>query len=290
MIVAALRKYEREHPPAKGACYYYFIDQFAFNQHVFSKGSTQQETEDMMLSTLKESISVPSQMICLLHPWDEPVPFRRVWCLFELYTAMQLGAKVIMCFPPEDAEGFYSKLQNEETFGESTMLVPTIDASEAQASVESDRVRIFKEIRKSIGMEEFNAKLQEYLKRALQVTATEALLERGGVEGAGTGGSKATLSLLRAELEEAKRSLMVAQEETKTEVLQQMKQVVKKEEIEQLVKEEVKLLTAAQEETKEEMLVLATVQEQTKQEIGARMAVLEAKLDSVLSLLAGRVQ
>jgi hypothetical protein len=68
MIVAALRKYEREHPPAKGTCYYYFIDQFAFNQHVFSKGSTQQETEDMMLSTLKESISVPAQMICLLHP------------------------------------------------------------------------------------------------------------------------------------------------------------------------------------------------------------------------------
>ena len=49
-----------------------------------------------MLSTLKESISVPGQMICLLHPWHDPVPFRRVWCLFELYTAITLDAKIIM--------------------------------------------------------------------------------------------------------------------------------------------------------------------------------------------------
>lgn len=68
----------------------------AFNQHEFLKGGTQQQTEDLMLSTLKESISVPGQMICLLHPWDDPVPFRRVWCLFELYTAITLGAKIIM--------------------------------------------------------------------------------------------------------------------------------------------------------------------------------------------------
>ena len=49
-----------------------------------------------MLSTLKESISVSGQMICLLHPWEDPVPFRRVWCLFEMYTAIKLGANIIM--------------------------------------------------------------------------------------------------------------------------------------------------------------------------------------------------
>jgi hypothetical protein len=219
-----------------------------------------------------------------------------VWCLFELYTAIQLGAKIIMCFTPEDAEGFYSKLQKEETFGESTVLVPKIDAGQAQASVESDRVRIFKEITESIGLEKFNAQLQEYLKRALQVTATEALLERGGVESASTGGSKATLGLLRAELERAKQSLLAAQEESKEEVLQQMKEM--KDAVKQAVKEGTKqavakegvqhLLTEAQEGTKEELLVLGAAQEQTKQEMqvmGEHMVSLEAKLDSILRLL-----
>ena len=54
-------------------------DQFSFNQHKFLKGGTQKATEDLMLATLKESISLPGRMICLLHPWQDPVPFRRVW-------------------------------------------------------------------------------------------------------------------------------------------------------------------------------------------------------------------
>ena len=54
-------------------------DQFSFNQHEFLKGGTQKATEDLMLATLKESISLPGRMICLLHPWQDPVPFRRVW-------------------------------------------------------------------------------------------------------------------------------------------------------------------------------------------------------------------
>jgi hypothetical protein len=71
----------------------------------------------MMLATLKESIRVPAQMICLLHPWQDPVPFQRVWCLFELYIATTLSANAIpkphpqakVAFPAEDAVGFYSK-------------------------------------------------------------------------------------------------------------------------------------------------------------------------------------
>jgi hypothetical protein len=70
MIVDALSKFECEHPPSKGQCNYYFVDQFALNQHEFAKDCTQQEVEDMMLATLKESIRVPAQMICLLHPWE----------------------------------------------------------------------------------------------------------------------------------------------------------------------------------------------------------------------------
>jgi hypothetical protein len=80
---------------------------------------------------------------------------------------MTLNAEVFMHFPREDAEGFYSELKlrkgEELTTGEQTELVPTIDANSAQASVESDRVCIFKEITESIGMEQFNSQLQEYL-------------------------------------------------------------------------------------------------------------------------------
>ena len=282
-----------------------------------------------MLATLKESIRVPAQMICLLHPWQDPVPFRRVWCLFELYIAITLSAKVIMHFPAEDAVGFYSKLRNEEVDVETTpkrntrrlkagvetvALVPTIDAKQAQATVESDRERIFQEITDSIGMDEFNRQLQEYLEGAMRAAAMEALLQRGGLESVGAGGSKATMGVLRAELEQVKQVLANGQEEmtdrmevlvlagaqkeTKEGVLaevQKAKQETKQEmqETKQEVletKQELVVLSAVQhetkqevQETKQELTVLAAVQEETKQQISA----LEGKINSILTLLQG---
>ena len=76
------------------------------------------------------------------------------------------------------------------------MLVPTIEAREAQATVESDRIRIFDEIRSSIGMESFNSQLQAYLEQSLRAVAAETLVQRGGVESASAGGTKATVGLL----------------------------------------------------------------------------------------------
>jgi hypothetical protein len=86
------------------------------------------------------------------------------------------------------------KLRTEEAVGETTALVPTINASQAQATVESDRVRIFEEIVDTIGMEQFDAQLQEYLEGAMRAAAAEALVKRGGVESVATGGSKTPLA------------------------------------------------------------------------------------------------
>ena len=201
-------------------------------------------------------------------------------------------------FPPEDARGFYSKLRTEAAVGETTALVPTINASKAQATVESDRVRIFKEIADAIGMEKFNARLQEYLERAMRAAAAEALLERGGVESVQAGGSKATLGLLRGELEQTKQLLTKTQSKMKQEVLQAVHKT--KEEV-QKTKEEVletkqavcetkQELVNAQEETKQELALLATAQEEASKEaklMGGRMASLEVKMDAMLELLRG---
>jgi chromosome segregation ATPase len=236
-------------------------------------------------------------MICLLHPWQDPVPFRRVWCLFELYIAITLSAKVIMHFPAEDALGFYSKLRrNEEVKAgvETVALVPTIDAKQAQATMESDRERIFQEITDSIGMDEFNRQLQEYLEEAMRAAAMEALLQRGGLESVGAGGGKATMGVLRAELEQVKQVLAKGQEEMtdKIEVLAGAQKETK-----EGVLAEVQKAKQEVQETKQELTVLAAVQEETKQEVQEtkqevqetkqRISALEGKIDTVLALLQG---
>ena len=169
-------------------------------------------------------------------------------------------------FPPSDQEGFYDKLVSEQ---ETTALVPTIEAREAQATVESDRVRIFKEITESIGMEIFNEQLQTNLERALRAVATETLLQRGVVETVSAAGGKATIGLLRDELQSMKQLLAKVQEEQATTW-----------EVQEAKEETTKELRQA----KTELAVLAAGQEEANQ----RVAALETKLDTVLELLAGR--
>jgi uncharacterized coiled-coil DUF342 family protein len=201
--------------------------------------------------------------------------------------------------------------------------VPTINAKQAQATVESDRVHIFKEITKSIGMGPFNARLQEYLEQALRGVATEALLQRGGVErvSAGAGGSKATLGLLRGELEQVehllatslgdtKQELQKEAQDTKKEVhdskeelkkeVQDMKKEVQdtKQELKQEAKDTKMVVQDTKREVqdmKQELTVLVAVQDETKQEVHEakqemqqRMSTLEEKMDAVLGLLVNR--
>ena len=162
-------------------------------------------------------------------------------------------------------------------------------------------MRIFKEIADAIGMEKFNARLQEYLERAMRAAAAEALLERGGVESVLAGGSKATLGLLRGELEQTKQLLTKTQSEMKQEVLETKQAVHKTQEevqktkegvleTKQAVRETKEELVNAQEETKQELALLTTAQEEASKEtklIGGRMAALEVKMDAMLELLRG---
>jgi hypothetical protein len=179
MIVESLRTFETENPPTKGQTHFYFIDMFALNQHKFDQDCTEDnELQTNIIATLKESIRLPGRMICLLHPWTDPIPFRRVWCLFELHTALELGATIFMHLPPQDAEGFFSKLRKDGMATNSGLLLPTINASQAEASVESDRVRIFHDITQQKTMMEFNTELKQYLEQALRALATGAVRQK----------------------------------------------------------------------------------------------------------------
>jgi chromosome segregation ATPase len=153
-------------------------------------------------------------------------------------------------------------------------------------------------------MEKFNARLQEYLERAMRAAAAEALLERGGVESVLAGGSKATLGLLRGELEQTKQLLTKTQSEMKQEVLETKQAVHKtKEEVLETkhavretnqgmleTKQAVRETKQECKETKQELALLTTAQEEASKEtklMGGRMVALEVKMDAMLELLRG---
>jgi hypothetical protein len=149
--------------------------------------------------------------------------------------------------------------------------------------------------------------------------ATEALLERGGVESAHTGGgrSRVALETVRGELEEAKAVLIKAQEVTRQELKAELQKSQKAQEVtsREVVKSKTELKAELQKcskeaqeatsrevvesktELKAELMVLAMAQDEAKQQqegaayemraMGGRIESLEAKIDAVLGLLVG---
>ena len=144
--------------------------------------------------------------------------------------------------------------------------MPTIEAREAQATVESDRIRIFDEIRSSIGMEGFNSQLQAYLERSLRAVATETLVQRGGVESSSAGGTKAMVGLLRGDLDQVKQEVQESRQESRQDAIK-LKQEVQE----------------TRDELKQELAVQLAVAAEAQ---GERMAALESKLEAVLELLS----
>jgi hypothetical protein len=128
----------------------------------------------------------------------------------ELHCAINLGAEVIMCFSNAQAKDFYARLkqrQRQEQAGgmakEEVALVPVIDVRKAEATKEADRERIFAKIEKTVGIDLFNARLQDFMEAALQEEARAAVLSAaaGSMHG---GEGRVTLSVVHTEVKEVR--------------------------------------------------------------------------------------
>ncbi|KAG2428762.1 hypothetical protein HXX76_011463 [Chlamydomonas incerta] len=101
----------------------------------------------------------------------------RVWCLFELMTAIQVEVPVRL-YPSQPAyDGFQAMLEDDggsAAWGANTKVSPqllaevdTLDVSTAQATVAADKDMILGMIRDSIGIDSMNAQVRAMFKRLL---------------------------------------------------------------------------------------------------------------------------
>ena len=115
-----------------------------------------------------------------------------------------------MCFSNAQAKDFYARLkqrQRQEQAGgmakEEVALVPVIDVRKAEATKEADRERIFAKIEKTVGIDLFNARLQDFMEAALQEEARAAVISAaaGSMHG---GEGRVTLSVVHTEVKEVR--------------------------------------------------------------------------------------
>jgi len=162
---------------------YYFIDAFTVNQHSVSLGSTSDtKTYENLVSGLKKSLlSCGTLVLCCaeggdgMPGWEYPAPIGRIWCLFELYQAIEAKVKVDVQLAPRCEREFRLALHDGGLLRVEDALAG-IDAEMAEASVESDRVLILNDIKKRVGIIRFNKAIRKFLKLEFRSIATKETL------------------------------------------------------------------------------------------------------------------
>ena len=124
---------------------YYWFDLFTNNQN-----NVGNKDFDWFSTTFRNSIRTIGQVLLVLSPWDDPLPVKRAWCLFEIASALD-----------ESDVNFLINLPKSEIKDMSTAVVADSDclikalsdiqAEKAEATSEEDKKLIFEVIDESEG-------------------------------------------------------------------------------------------------------------------------------------------
>ena len=85
----------------------WFLDVFAINQHV----PPWRENPPMSHGqVLKPAIVNCGRTVLVLHPWEKPKSFTRVWCLFEIMSTLEEGATLDVALSGAERNRFVETL------------------------------------------------------------------------------------------------------------------------------------------------------------------------------------
>ena len=166
-ICAHSDRWVRDHPAEEPP--YYWVDIFAINQH----SGTDECTDDMpdwdhMAPDrgFQRVIQSTGTVLALQDSWVDPRVVHRVWCLYEMTTALALDnspSRVPTCargfhrveglIGGEDLRRMRATIGNSSTFDAIEEQIGRIDVRTANATVPSDRDRIFALVEREGGFE-----------------------------------------------------------------------------------------------------------------------------------------
>jgi uncharacterized protein (DUF2267 family) len=93
--------------------------------------------------------------VMVLTPWQNPIPFTRVWCLFELFCTVQTKSRFEIALTKKEKAIFLQQMIQYPTKYTEEMLA-TIDCRNSDCFIPQDKVRIFAAIEESVGFNMLN--------------------------------------------------------------------------------------------------------------------------------------
>lgn len=150
-----------------------WFDLFSNNQH-----SAPDLDFNWWSTTFKSAIQQFGHTVLILHPWSDPIPLTRAWCLFEIYCTASTNSRFEVAMSKGDRASFVkSILKNCQ--GEINRMLSVVDVERSEAWNPLDRERIFEAVRASIGFTAINKIVFEKLRDWVVATAVSALDDMG---------------------------------------------------------------------------------------------------------------
>ena len=165
-VIAILEHHFKDNPDV-----IVWFDLFCNNQH--------QATEfefDWWATTFKTAIKDFKHTVMILMPWNDPIPLKRCWCLYELYCSYEMNCRFEVAMGEKGYKEFIDAVENgKETAGEVTnKMLATIDISKADAFKEKDKEMILDAVSKTVGLTQLNGVVLSLMRDwVIQVYAVE---------------------------------------------------------------------------------------------------------------------
>eukprot|EP01043_Picozoa_sp_COSAG02_P054361 COSAG02_NODE_6144_length_3769_cov_2.667302_1_plen_949_part_01 len=155
---------------------YAWIDLYLHNQYQGAVSSIGDENSTYWINKFGELIRSIGKVIAIVTDWESPVLLSRIWCLFELNAAIEMGAELRFVASAKERQDLSLNLNNKFQQLEGVVRAIEVRNCSAKRPHEIEDKRIF--LAKLRGIEdEVNTRLQRELRRWL-CEAAESVIER----------------------------------------------------------------------------------------------------------------
>jgi len=164
---------------------YTWICCLCINQHRVKASQAKGETVpfEHFQSAFGERVAGIGHLVCMMAPWREPLYIRRVWCDFEMFTAVTLGedvCKISVVMQPGEVKDFNQSLLDGDGLKDVWGVFGKLAVEDAQASIKDDATNIFHMIENGPGFHRLNTVVCQHLRSWIVATSQrhiQALIE-----------------------------------------------------------------------------------------------------------------
>ena len=146
------------------------------NQHRVKEGG--KETFETFAKSFRSCVEDIGKIVALMAPWRKPQYITRVWCDFEMYTAMTLedrNCDICVTMPQREKLDLFNCLCTGKGMDEMWTALRELDVWKAEASFQEDKDRIFDMIRLGEGFHKVNMAVSKYLQNWMVSTCEAAM-------------------------------------------------------------------------------------------------------------------